>query len=137
MRPAAVQLLVVKGVLVSADSNKALVRRHIELAWNEADFDALSEVWAPDCVVHLANGRDVIGLDALIEQLRGAVLVWDDRDCRVEELVSERDLVANRWSFHAVGPSGDPLSMTGMDFYRIDGGKLAEEWIALGIPTND
>ena len=66
------QLLVVKGVLVSADSNKALVRRHIELAWNEADFDALSEVWAPDCVVHLANGRDVIGLDALIEQLIAA-----------------------------------------------------------------
>jgi ketosteroid isomerase-like protein len=122
---------------VSIDSNKALVQRHIDLAWNEADFVALSEVWASDCVVHLANGRDVVGLDALTDHLRDAVLVWNDRDCRVEELVGEGDLVANRWSFRAVGPTGDPLSMTGMDFYRIADGRLAEEWIALGIPVGD
>lgn len=122
---------------MSIDSNKALVRRHIDLAWNAADFEALSEVWAPDCVVHLANGRPVAGYDALADHLREAVLVWGDRDCRVEELVAEGDLVANRWSFRAVGPSGDPLSMSGMDFYRIADGKLAEEWIALGIPVDE
>jgi ketosteroid isomerase-like protein len=120
---------------VSINSNKALVQRHIDLAWNAADFEALAEIWAQDCVVHLANGRDVVGLDALKSHLRDAVLVWDDRDCRVEQLVGEGDLVANRWSFRAAGPSGDPLSMTGMDFYRIADGKLVEEWIALGIPV--
>jgi predicted ester cyclase len=62
------------------------------------------------------------------------VLVWDERVCRIEDLVAERDLVANRWSFRAVGPGGMPLSMSGMDFYRVAGGKLVEEWIALGIP---
>jgi len=43
--------------------------------------------------VHLANGRDVVGFDALGDHLRGAVFVWGVAD-----------------------------------------GRLAEEWIALGIP---
>jgi predicted ester cyclase len=120
---------------MSVDSNKDLVRRHIDLAWNDASFDALDEVWAPQCVVHLANGRDVIGLDSLKEHLHGVVLPWSDRICRIEDLVGEDDRVANRWSFEAVGSSGDRLSMSGMDFYRIAGGKLVEEWIALGIPS--
>ena len=85
-------------------------------------------------MVHLANDRDVIGLDALKEHLRGAVLPWSDRVCRVEELVGEGDMVANRWSFRAAGPSGDRMRMSGMDFYRVASGKLAEEWIALGVP---
>jgi hypothetical protein len=50
-------------------------------------------------------------------------------------LVGEDDRVANRGRFDAVGPSGDPLSMTGMDFYRVADGELVEEWIALGIPS--
>ena len=113
---------------------KDLVRRHIELAWNEADFDGLDEVWAPDAVVHLANGRVVAGLDMLKAHLAEVVLVWEQRDCRIEELVGEGDLVANRWSFKAAGRDGSPMSMTGMDFYRVGDGRLVEEWIALGIP---
>jgi hypothetical protein len=120
---------------MSTDSNKDLVRRHIDLSWNDADFDALDEVWAVSCVVHLANGRDVTGLESLKEHLRGVVLPWTDRVCRIEDLVGEDDRVANRWSFEAVGPSGNRLSMTGMDFYRVADGELVEEWIALGIPS--
>jgi hypothetical protein len=122
---------------MSLDANKELVRKHIDFAWNDASFDALGEVWADTCVVHLANGRDVVGLDALKDHLREVVLPWSDRVCRVEELVAERELVANRWSFHAAGATGDRIHMTGMDFYRADGGKLIEEWIALGVPVAD
>jgi predicted ester cyclase len=119
---------------MSIDSNKQLVRRHIDLAWNEAAFERLGEVWSPIAVVHLANNQNVVGLDALKEHLRHVVLPWSERVCSIEQLVGEGDLVANRWSFRAVGPTGDRLSMAGMDFYRIEGGRLAEEWIALGIP---
>jgi len=120
---------------MSIESNKDLVRRPVDLSWNDARFDALDDVWAAGCVVHLANGRDVIGLASLKEHLRDVVLPWSDRNCRIEDLVGEDDRVANRWSFEAVGPSGDRLTMSGMDFYRVAGGKLAEEWIALGIPN--
>jgi ketosteroid isomerase-like protein len=119
---------------VTLFDGKELVRRHIDLAWNEADFDRLDEVWSPDAVVHLANGRDVVGLSELKAHLATVVLVWEQRECRIEELLAERDLVANRWSFRAVGKDGPALSMTGMDFYRTANGKLVEEWIALGIP---
>ena len=121
---------------MSIDANKELVRKHIDFAWNDASFDALDEVWAQECVVHLANGRDVVGLDALKEHLRDVVLPWSDRVCQVEELVAEGALVANRWSFQAAGPTGDRIMMTGMDFYRVEANKLVEEWISLGVPTD-
>jgi hypothetical protein len=125
------------GGSMSLDANKELVRKHIDFAWNDATFDALDEVWADECVVHLANGHDVVGLEALKEPLRSVVLPWSDRVCRVEELVAERALVANRWTFRAAGPSGGRITMTGMDIYRVDGGRLTEEWIALGAPLTD
>jgi hypothetical protein len=70
---------------MSIDLNRDLVRRHIDLAWNEARFGALKEVWAVGCLVHLANGRDVIGLESLKEHPRSVVLPWSDRVCRIED----------------------------------------------------
>ena len=39
-----------------SEANKDLVRRHIDLSWNDADFDGLDDVWAPDAIVHLYDG---------------------------------------------------------------------------------
>jgi hypothetical protein len=36
-------------------------------------------------------------------------------------------MLATRWSFRAAGPTGDRITMAGMDFYRVEAGKLAEE----------
>lgn len=114
------------------EANQNAVRRHIDLSWNQAAFDALSEVWSPDAVVHLWDGNDLHGLDALTEHLRGAVLAWTERHCEIEALVGEGDLVANRWSFRGSDPTGARWVMSGMDFYRFEDGRIVEEWIALG-----
>ena len=117
---------------MSTDANKDLVRRHIDLSWNQADFDALDEVWDVNALVHLWDGRTLAGLDALRDHLRAAVLAWSDRLCEIEALVGDGDLVANRWRFRGAAASGERWTMSGMDFYRISAGKIVEEWIALG-----
>jgi hypothetical protein len=61
------------------DLQKELVRRHIDLSWNKADFDALDQLWASDAVVHLWDGRTLDGLDALKKHLRASVSPWTDR----------------------------------------------------------
>ena len=117
---------------MSVEANEQAVRRHIDLSWNQANFDALAEVWSLDAVVHLWDGNDLHGLDALKEHLRSAVLAWTDRRCDVEALVGEGDLVANRWSFRGADANGGTWIMAGMDFYRFEDGRIVEEWIALG-----
>lgn len=117
------------------DTGKDLVRRHIDLSWNKADFDALDAVWSDEAVVHLWDGRTLTGLQELKEHLRASVLAWTDRLCEIEELVAEGDFIANRWSFRGADPTGDRWTMSGMDFYRVSDGKLFEEWIALGTPA--
>ena len=117
---------------MSVDANEQAVRRHIDLSWNQADFDALGEVWSLEAVVHLWDGNDLRGLDELKEHLRHAVLAWTERHCEIEALVGEGNLVANRWSFRALDPTGARWVMSGMDFYRFEDGRIVEEWIALG-----
>lgn len=62
---------------MSVEANEGAVRRHIDLSWNQAEFDALAEVWSLDAVV------------------RTAVLAWTDRHCEIEALVGEGNLDAN------------------------------------------
>ena len=118
-----------------SQANKQLVRRHIDLSWNDADFEALDQVWAPDCVVHLPTGQTIAGLGALQDHLRSAVLYWSDRRCEIEALVSEGDTVANRWTFRGTA-GGETVTIAGMDFYRMSDGLIVEEWIALGSPQS-
>jgi predicted ester cyclase len=122
---------------MSCEANKDQVRRHIDLSWNKAEFDRLDEVWSPNAVVHLWDGTSLAGLDALKQHLRGAVLSWTDRQCDIEQLAAEGDIVANRWIFRAALPSGERWTMKGMDFYRFAEGKIVEEWIALGNAAAD
>ncbi|MEY2470195.1 MAG: hypothetical protein QOF21_2893 [Actinomycetota bacterium] len=116
----------------STETHKEMVRRHIDLSWNQADFGALDQVWSADAVVHLWDGRSLIGLPALQQHLHDAVLAWTDRECVVESLAAEGDLVANRWTFRAADPTGTRWVTEGMDFYRFHNGRIVEEWIALG-----
>ena len=122
----------------------ALVERHLDLSWNQGDVDALDEVWAQDAVVRLSPGLVLDGLDALKDHLRRSVAGYGERKLTVEDVVATDDTVAVRWTFeglHAgevlgVPATGRVLRVTGMDFYRVAGGKLSEEWIevdALGL----
>jgi steroid delta-isomerase-like uncharacterized protein len=122
----------------SADP-KNLVERHLELAWDLGDIDALDEVWAPDAVVRMAPGITLEGLDALKDHLRRSVAGYSERRITVDDIVASGATVAVRWTFEGVhsgdvlgvAPTGKQLRITGMDFYRVADGKLAEEWIEL------
>ena len=54
----------------------------------------------------------------------------------IDSIVSEGSLVAARWSgwvtnlgpFHGTPPTGRQIIVSGINFYRIEDGKVAEEW---------
>jgi serine phosphatase RsbU (regulator of sigma subunit)/predicted ester cyclase len=121
---------------VSADENRALVRRFLQ-AMGEGDLDLMREMMAPDFVdrsVLPGQGSDREGY------LRGVVeedATFSIISFTVEDQIAEGDRVVTRYrsrsihdrgEFMGVAPTGKEIEVTGTIVHRISGGKIAEEW---------
>ena len=118
---------------MSAEENKALVRRFVEEFWNEGNMSAADELMAPDAKIHLPSG-EVVNPD----EAKGFAARWresfPDWHSTFEELVAEGDRVAERWTgrgthrgeLQGIPPTGKRVEGPGSVFYRIVGGKIVE-----------
>ncbi len=120
---------------MSAEENKALVRRFVEEFWNEGNMSAANELMAPDAKIYLPTG-EVVNPDAA----KGFAATWreafPDWHSTFEELIAEGDRVAERWTgrgthrgeLQGIPPTGKRVEAPGSVFYRIGGGKIVELW---------
>jgi len=118
-----------------SSDNKTLVRRWFEEVWNQGRAAAIDELTAPNCTVHglAPDPVDVAGFRAFYALYRET---FPDVHVRVDEIVSEGDLVACRWTVTAThrgnglgfAATNRPVRFTGMLFARVVNGKLAEGW---------
>ena len=118
---------------MSAEENKALVRRFVQEFWNEGNTTAADDLMASDAVIHLPTG-DVLDL----EELKVFAGTWresfPDWHSTFEELIAEGDRVAERWTgrgthlgeLQGIPPTGKRVEGPGSVFYRIVGGKIVE-----------
>ena len=115
------------------ENNKALVRRFVEEFWNEGNMATADELMAPDAEIHMPTGEvvDVDGLKGFAGAFRESFPDWHST---FEELVAERDRVAERWTgrgthlgeLQGIPPTGKRVEAPGSVFYRIVGGKIVE-----------
>ncbi len=118
---------------MSAEENKALVRRFVEEFWNEGNTAAADELMASDAVIHLPTGEvlDPDEFKVFVGTWREAFPDWHST---FEELVAEGDRVAERWTgrgthrgeLQGIPPSGKRVEGPGTVFYRFAGGKIVE-----------
>jgi serine phosphatase RsbU (regulator of sigma subunit)/predicted ester cyclase len=123
---------------MSAEQNMALARRSIEAAV-KGDLDALDEMLAPDFITHNKRlpgqepGRE--GVKWAIAQLSAAV---SNSSVHFEDQVATGDKVVTRFvvrgahdreQLMGVAPTGREMINEAMVIHRIEGGKIAEEWI--------
>jgi predicted ester cyclase len=110
---------------MSAEENKALVRREQEELWNHTgDLDAAEELFAPEQA------------EAARQEAADFRRGFPDVVSTIEDLIAEGDRVAARWSARAthlgeyvgVPPTGKEVEFTGISVYRIEGGRIAESW---------
>jgi steroid delta-isomerase-like uncharacterized protein len=110
---------------MSAEENKALVRREQEELWNHSgDLEAAEELFA--------GGQADAAKQEAADFRRG----FPDVISTVEDLIAEGDKVVARWrswathrgDYMGIPASGKEVEFTGISFYRIEGGKIAESW---------
>ncbi len=131
---------------MSAEENKALVRRFFDDAWVKGNVAAVVEFMATDYVEHprpssLPTGPE--GLKQLISAYRSA---FPDLTMTLNDLFAEGEMVAFRWSARGthlgdwlgIPPTGYHVTAAGISVFRIGGGKVVESWTSIDLrPTEE
>jgi serine phosphatase RsbU (regulator of sigma subunit)/predicted ester cyclase len=119
---------------VTAEENKALVRRFVEAQAN-ADLDTLDEVLAPDFVDHSLepgqeSGREGYMRGVAEESFSNQRTVIEDQAADGDKVISRLTInrIHDRGEFLGVAPTGMELQSTAIVIHRISGGKIVEEW---------
>ena len=103
--------------------NKDVVRRFITEVLSGGQLDQIDELLAPT-YVNRAFGAD---LPAFKEMIAGLAAALPERRFDVEELIAEADAVVSRFTFEARDPGGKSISVRGLTYYRLAGGKIVED----------
>ena len=117
---------------MSLEENKAIVRGFIE-AYNKRNIDSLDDFVAPDYVDHIWQLQ---GLESLKQGLMLGFKGFPDWHEAIEDIIAEGDKVwvylaytgTHTGEMFGITPTGNKITTTAVDIYRIVNGKLAEYW---------
>lgn len=122
---------------MSAEQNKAIIRRYFEEVWDKGNLAAEEEFVAPDVVVHApplpGAAPGVEGAKQVVTMFRTA---FPDLKVVIEDLIADSDKVVQRWTAHVthqgqllgIPPTGRQVTLTGINIFRFAGGKIVERW---------
>ena len=112
-----------------------LVKDYIDAVWNRGDLEALHVHTTAGFRYFLGGqpGRGHSGMEELLSRTRAAFPDWR---VVIETIISDGGHVAARWSgtvthqgeFHGIPATGKRIDVSGINIYRIEGGKIAAEW---------
>jgi steroid delta-isomerase-like uncharacterized protein len=122
---------------MSAEENKALARRVIEEMFNNGNLDVADELIAPDYVDHdPAMPEEIHGPEGFKEYVSMYRSAFPDIHIEIEDQIAEGDKVTTRWTgtgthegdLAGIAPTGNRVTLPGMEIVRISDGKLVEGW---------
>ncbi|GHF55797.1 hypothetical protein GCM10018790_37120 [Kitasatospora xanthocidica] len=118
------------------ERNKSTVTAFIDALFSKGDLGAVDEYLAEDFVNHdppLGGGADREGMRRAGALFQAACPDWhSDQDL----VIGEGDLVVehftasgtHRGELFGVAPSGRPLSLPGINIFRVRDGRIVERW---------
>jgi steroid delta-isomerase-like uncharacterized protein len=121
---------------MSGQSNKEVLIRLAD-ALNTRNLDSVDDVFAPDYVRH--DPSDLLREAGVKEykQAFGTILTaFPDAHWTTEELLEDGDRIIGRWTFTGtqtgpffnLPPSGKKVTYPIIAIYRIENGRIAEDW---------
>jgi predicted ester cyclase len=123
---------------MSAEANKALIRRGFEEGINRRNYHIFDEIIAPNYVNH-SMPAPAPGSEGFKQVIGTFIAGFPDMQVEVQEMIAEGDKVATRGvlrgthtgTFNGIPPTGRTIAMNFMDSWRIEGGKAVENWVQL------
>ena len=117
--------------------NKEIARRFMEECWNQGKMEAARELLADNCRYHdpvfpsLTSGAENIGQH--ITTCRNGL---PDLNFTIDDTIAERNEVVIHWTgrgthkanFLGMPPTNKQATVSGTSIFRIEGGKIAEQW---------
>ncbi len=122
---------------MSAEENKAIVRRYFEGAWEQGNLELLDELLAADYVNHnpatpeTPTGPE--GVKGVVSMFRSGM---PDLKVVIEDMLAEGEKVATRYTLEGthegelfgVPPTGKRLGIERMTIERVSEGKIRDHW---------
>jgi len=122
---------------MSAEDNKALVRRFFEDAWNKHNPALVDDIFRADYVDRSPDMPGIPHTRDGLKQLMGVYLrAFPDVNVVVEEQLVEGERVVTRWTAYGTQTgelmdlplSGRKAVVSGIQIDRLSGGKIIESW---------
>src|SRR4051794_13172620 len=121
---------------MSADEQKALMRRYYEEVWQRGNMSVGDQLVSPNLVDHMplpgqTSGR--AGHHQAVQMIRTA---FPDLQFQIHHVVVDGDIIVGHWTMQAthqgellgVPPTGKSVTISGIDLGRWENGQLAEIW---------
>jgi steroid delta-isomerase-like uncharacterized protein len=120
---------------MSAETNKAIVRRYVEQVLNEKRHDLAEEFLVDNIELHGSGLAP--GLDVVKQWLTMFAAAFPDGHQVIEDVVAEADRVVARTTFsgmhqgemQGIQATGKRVSISSITIFRLDNGKIAEGWL--------
>jgi steroid delta-isomerase-like uncharacterized protein len=122
---------------MSAEENKAFVRRQIEEVHNKGNLDFADQGFTPDHVSHNPLvPEDIRGPEGFKQSVAAARSAFPDWHVEIVDQIAEGDQVATRYvlsgthegELAGIPPTGKRFEVAGTGVDRFSGRKIAESW---------
>lgn len=115
------------------EANKRVIRQFGE-AWASGDVDALDDLVAEDCVLHVSGVGPLHGREEVEQTVQMYQAAFSDLAIEIHDLVAEDDKVVkhftgsgtHRGEFLGIEATGEYSETPGFSLYRLDDGKIVE-----------
>lgn len=116
--------------------HKDLLTRYLREMFDEGRPEAAERFLSPDYRRHISGAPEPIDRDGQVRRAAGFLQAFGDVTVTIEDAVAEGDLVAvratmrakHRGEFGGIAPTGREVTVPLLDLYRIEGGRIAEQW---------
>ena len=121
---------------MSAEDNKALVRRLVEEAINRRNLAVIDQLMTPGYVEHNAPPGTGPGLEGVKQGMATYLAAFPELHVTIEDQVAAGDRVAGRYTtrvthggdLFGIPPTGRSAVYQTFDIVRIEDGRIAERW---------
>lgn len=121
--------------MMTTEDNEQIIRRLYTEVVSQGDFSLVGQLISPDYVDH-NSGEAGRGPDVFRAHIEAIRTTFPDLKLEIEDLIAKNDKVVTRvkaWGTHrghwmGIEPTGNPVSLKGINIDRIVEGKVAEHW---------